>query len=279
MVSTRGFVIDPYHTIGLLPFCDLFNHSSISPHTSLLADNFVCPTCGSLARCVHDGDGDGDVERFEGVSQVYLDKMEEGGMGDSVDMRVERVVIEGEEVLSCYEEGIGDGKLLVEWGFISGKKKTASLSWDARELLDGGKGRWFMGLIQRGKIEDTVRALQQGLINGKEGMRSMTIRGDGSISGGLFLCIALEVLIDDPNTDTPNLDDLEDDILALVHDLYSGAFISTSHHTRQFAEAIQHLIKRRVERMHKPKLTVSELREIHTVGLRRPYTIGIPDGF
>lgn len=100
MISTRGFVIDDYHTIGLLPLCDLFNHSTSAPHTSLLSDAGVCPLCGSLQECAHNAD-----TGRESKSQGRQDGAgtEEG----VVDMRVERRVKRGEEVMSCYEEGVG----------------------------------------------------------------------------------------------------------------------------------------------------------------------------
>jgi hypothetical protein len=39
-------------------------------------------------------------------------------------MRAERDVKAGEEIFSCYEEDVGDGKLLVEWGFLGREMST-----------------------------------------------------------------------------------------------------------------------------------------------------------
>jgi hypothetical protein len=61
-----------------------------------------------------------------------------------VEMRAEREIKCGDQVFSCYEEGVGDGKLLVEWGFIEGKE--AEITWTPREVLAGGALRDFVGV-------------------------------------------------------------------------------------------------------------------------------------
>jgi hypothetical protein len=146
MVSSRGFALDSYHLIGLIPFCDMFNHSSSSPHTSLSIDANVCEHCGSLLQCEHDAP---DFERLEGLSARYLAKLEADGMADMVDMRVQRDVEKGKQVFSCYDEDHGDAELLVEYGFIEGGNTT--ITWTHRELLelDPQAARDFMALSAR----------------------------------------------------------------------------------------------------------------------------------
>ena len=146
MVSTRGYVTDSYHTIALIPFCDLFNHSSRA-HTSLLSDQCVCPSCGSLAACTHDEPED---DRIAHLSPQYIAQTE--AEGRNVEMRAERKIQKGEQVYSCYEAGLGDGKLLVEWGFIGREKSGQGVTWRAGEVLRREDGRPYMAITQRGRV-------------------------------------------------------------------------------------------------------------------------------
>ncbi|WVQ98792.1 hypothetical protein IAU59_005923 [Kwoniella sp. CBS 9459] len=137
LVSTRAFMIDIYHLISLCPFADIMNHTSASSsHTSMMADDFVCHACGSLAPCQHDiTDPRGVPYRLAHLGEREIARI--GREEDSVDMRVERPVIRGEEVWNCYGEGLGDARLLVEWGFISGDFTGEGLTWGVNELVLG----------------------------------------------------------------------------------------------------------------------------------------------
>ncbi|WVF72216.1 hypothetical protein IAT40_007028 [Kwoniella sp. CBS 6097] len=134
LISTRAFMTDIYHLIALCPFADILNHSSSSTsHTSMMADDFVCHTCGSLAPCPHDITNPRGVPyRLAHLGEREIERIEREE--DSVDMRIERSVIRGEEVWNCYGEGLGDARLLVEWGFISGDFAGEGLTWGLDEL-------------------------------------------------------------------------------------------------------------------------------------------------
>ncbi|CAD6589046.1 MAG: hypothetical protein TREMPRED_005243, partial [Tremellales sp. Tagirdzhanova-0007] len=87
------------------------------------------------------------------LSSTYLSRLER--MGNTVDMRAERGIGQGEEVFSCYQEDVGDGKLLVEWGFIEGQLGSGGvgLTWNVRDIVDRDTvARWVL-LLQRGMIE------------------------------------------------------------------------------------------------------------------------------
>lgn len=147
MVSSRGFALDTYHLIGLIPFCDMFNHSSSAPHTSLSVDSNVCEECGSLLQCEHDGP---NPERLESLSAEYLAKLEADDMADMVDMRVQRNIRSGEQVFSCYDEEHADAELMVEYGFIEGR--NTSITWNHREFLNPRYPETiqrFMSLLER----------------------------------------------------------------------------------------------------------------------------------
>ncbi|OCF36650.1 hypothetical protein I316_01903 [Kwoniella heveanensis BCC8398] len=134
LISSRAFMTDIYHLIALCPFADILNHSSSSTsHTSMMADDFVCHICGSLAPCQHDiTDANGVPYRLAHLGEREIERI--GREEDSVDMRVERPVVKGEEVWNCYGEGLGDAKLLVEWGFISGDFAGEGLTWNMEDL-------------------------------------------------------------------------------------------------------------------------------------------------
>lgn len=113
LVSTRAFIIDLHHTIALCPFADVLNHAAAS-HTSLASDDFVCHICGSLAPCMHDGGPEpARLAHLHPNARARIDNEL-----DTVDMYVERAVAQGEEVMNSYGEGIGEARLLVEWGFV-----------------------------------------------------------------------------------------------------------------------------------------------------------------
>lgn len=144
MVSTRGFVIDNYHIIGMVPFCDMFNHSS-EADTSLASNGEVCFACGSYAKCEHD-EPDEEPVRLENVTRTpsFADNV--------VDMRAERDIPAGKEVLSCYEEDAGDGKLLVEWGFIEGERIGSYLDWPREGLVERATIREWADFAQRERL-------------------------------------------------------------------------------------------------------------------------------
>jgi hypothetical protein len=54
---------------------------------------------------------------------------------DTIEMRAEREIQSGEEVMNTYGQGIGDAKLLVDWGFIAGEYTGPGVQWDMDELV------------------------------------------------------------------------------------------------------------------------------------------------
>lgn len=142
LISTRAFVIDLYRPTALVPFADILNHSS-TPHTSLASDDFVCHICGSLSRCSHDPiNPDGIPYRLlaADIGERQREQLAKngGGQEDTVEMRAEREVSEGEEVWNSYGE-IGDAALLAEWGFLGGEYAGEGLTWEIEDI-GGDKG-------------------------------------------------------------------------------------------------------------------------------------------
>ncbi|WVQ71667.1 hypothetical protein IAR50_001207 [Cryptococcus sp. DSM 104548] len=134
LASSRAFLVDDYHGVALCPMADVLNHSS-EPHTCLASDDFVCPLCGSLKACPHDDSfaGTGAPRRL-----AHLTARERARLGqevDCVEMALDKHVEEGEEVFNTYGP-VGDGKLLVEWGFLAGEYADPGLTWTLEEIAN-----------------------------------------------------------------------------------------------------------------------------------------------
>jgi len=202
----------------------------------------------------------GVVERLQeaGLSEEYVGKME-----DVVDMRVERVIKGGEEVMSCYESNIGDGKLLVEWGFVTGEKGV--LNWGYREVLNGKTGRLFLEMRERGVV-GLFRG-NQFIIAGDEGS-GMSLGIDGRISVGLVLGVYLGVK-EDSELDLGDVELLEKEFMDILRLLDTGFSTSQSDHqgsvTRKVVQAIIDLFDRRMAKLHEPEKTIAELYQIRSV--------------
>lgn len=150
---TRAFLIDIYHTLALVPFADILNHST-DYHTSLASDDFVCHVCGSLASCTHDPATTTDFpERLGHLTDTCRSRIQ--SEPDSVDMRIERVAGRGTEVMNTYGQGIGNSKLLVEWGFIQGDFTGQGVCWELLEVIgediDNLHGTW-RDIVDRGAV-------------------------------------------------------------------------------------------------------------------------------
>lgn len=214
MVSTRGYITDAYHAIALIPFCDLFNHSS-HPHTSLLSDQCVCPICGSLASCSHDPPGE---DRISHLSPDYIAQTEDEGR--NVEMRAERAIAAGDQVYSCYEEGLGDGKLLVEWGFLGQEKNGQGVTWRASEVLRREDGRAYMTITQRervlGLLDEALLEIQPArpVCHLTDDPSVFNITADGVI--GINILLACYLRSRSSEVRMEELEEIEDDVVRII---------------------------------------------------------------
>lgn len=266
LISSRGFMLDTYHQIGIPPFCDMFNHSSTSAHTSLLCDADVCPTCGSLPACPHD---QSDPDRLQGLSPEYLDKITEEG--ESVDMRAERDIAAGVEVFSCYEEGLTPAKALVGYGFLPSDANGMKVDWGAREILDEASGPVFMQVLQNGRVESEAFKDEQGAGSDEERLLGQfpkgqgglfELRGNGQISINTFTAIYIRTAIQE-GTEFEDLEDLEQaiirDISVLQADCNLPNIDTPSQVLRAVIKAIGGLLQDRLNGMYKPGYKAEEI--------------------
>ena len=244
-------MIDAFHIIALIPFVDLFNHSS-NNDTSLASDSTVCPQCGSLARCQHDA----DEERISHFTPGYVKKAQEEG--NRVDMRAEREIQIG-EVYSCYEEDVSDGKLLVEWGFYAGEKQASVISWSPREILDQSIGQAYMAMVNSGEVSRRISNLQGSAryIHLGENPGQFDIRQKGTISDNLIIALYLHSL----DTFPESLDELEEGLVGIVKEQIDGRRLSNVPSLAGVVQRLGELVNARLGGMYCSDVSLDELEE------------------
>ena len=292
-------MIDAYHVIGIIPFCDMFNHASTKAHTSLLCDQHVCPTCGSVLPCKHDSIASSESTEMGSMRDTWLAKLSPAyrsrleSEGNGVEMRAERDIFQGEEVFSCYEEDVGDAKLLIEWGFVEGQGGTGGkgLSWNARDILHEDVVTGWVMLLQRGTIEDgiiggdyddddvkgeRIRHENQArfrLIGPADpeqfGLLNISPQLEVSINlvAAMYLCVAGLSGSDD-------IEGAETSIVNIIREIErcsslaqreGGKSIAVGHHTANVVQSIVKLLDSRLEGYHRSDLALDACRRMQDV--------------
>jgi hypothetical protein len=296
LISTRAFLIDIYHTLALVPFADILNHSSV-PHTSLASDDFVCHICGSLAACQHDGNG--IPERLAHVDPIARGVMEKEL--DSVDMRSEREIKEGEEVFNSYGRGIGDARLLVEWGFMEGEFAGHGLEWGIDEVLTivmseaddvgGTKKAWeeiisngavVLELYPDGDIDEDTEKLISSPITTPTDDQVLNLNHNGQISLNIWIALYLLCRL---STAT---EILESEIIASVNALEtanSSPNPTLGDTTIETSRLVVRLLRNRLNGMYRPEMPMEELLDLRDVSFFKSILRGaiangqgLPDG-
>ena len=132
-------------------------------------------------------------------------------------MRVERPVSAGEQVLTCYEDDIGDAKLLVEWGFITGVPAGPGLTWSPRDIFASRPGSVgvFLETVQRGRITSALTG--QETMVGPANWDSpglLNVWPDGRVSVNLLAALHIRDSLDGHSG--VGVDSIEDDIIHVV---------------------------------------------------------------
>lgn len=253
LVSSRGFVIDAYHTIGMIPFCDMFNHSSSAPHTALSVDAGVCETCGSLLRCEHDQVADVEdemPERLADLSQAYLGTLQAEGVADKVDMRAHRDIKAGEQIMSCYDEDKSNAALLVDYGFIDDRSNTR-VPW--RLGVPDGPGPGLDGtawptpiykafirhLYTSGTSFPPTRGFIGPFVNSPP-LEPLQIRSDNHLSFPLFLALWLDHY---PHAADENPDELVRSLSQAMDEIDQRSRSSSERLSPSTAATVQHIVE------------------------------------
>jgi len=201
---------------------------------------------------------------------------------DSVDMRSEREIKEGEEVFNSYGKGIGDARLLVEWGFIEGEFAGHGLEWDIDQVLasmtaegsdvKGIKSSWeelvskgaiALKLFPDGDIDDDTAKLIAPPINTSSDDHILNLNCNGQIS--LNIWIALFIIC----RPTMSSDILRFNIIHTVEALERANRYPNPLDimTRDTSPLVVSLLRKRKEGMYRPEMAMKELLDLRDVSL------------
>jgi len=207
---------------------------------------------------------------------------------DSVDMRSEREIEEGEEVFNSYGRGIGDARLLVEWGFIEGEFAGHGLEWGIDEVLasvaNGGddvkgiktvwgeiinKGAVVLELYPDGDSDDdTEKLISPPVINSSDD-HILNLNHNGQISLNIWIALYLSCR---PTTST---DSIELDIITSVNALETANISpnpTLDPTTKETSRLVVRLLRNRLGGMYRPEMPMDELLDLRDVSLVRSKT-------
>ncbi|KAJ2931529.1 hypothetical protein H1R20_g5567, partial [Candolleomyces eurysporus] len=126
LVSSRAFLVDAFHGLAMVPVADAFNHVQEN-HVHLESEHDVCPECGSVDECPHDGNEEGRQPRT-------------GSKSDALDPDYEMVANTSipplSEVYNTYGETLSNAELLCQHGFVLEANDNDTLTWTVDEILD-----------------------------------------------------------------------------------------------------------------------------------------------
>jgi hypothetical protein len=215
-----------------------------------------------------------------------VDPIARGVMGqevDSVDMRCEREIREGQEVFNSYGKGIGDARSLVEWGFIEGEFAGHGLEWGIDEVLASvasegddvkgikkvweeiiNKGAVALELYPDGDIDEDTEKLISSPFDMSSDDHILNLNHNGQLS--LNIWIALYLLC----RHSTSTEKLESEVITSVNALET-ANISPSPNfdvtTRETSRLVVRLLKKRMKGMYRPEMSMEDLLDLRDVSL------------
>jgi hypothetical protein len=196
-------------------------------------------------------------------------------MINMVDMRVQRPVRCGEEIMSCYDDEKRNADLFVEYGFVNDEPNT-SVRWLHRDVLAPETVRLFGSIAawldpdedpsddenDQSRITKPSRLSSSAEPNGLIGLISesdsepLQIRPTGEISQNLFVALYLQQgSLPDPNTLGPDLMGP----MTKIMESQNGEVRNLSQRAMSTIEALIELIQRRIQGLHRSESTVAEL--------------------
>ena len=203
---------------------------------------------------------------------------------DSVDMRSEREVGKGDEVFNSYGRGIGDGRLLVEWGFVEGEFAGHGLEWTIDEVfanaersengVENTKAVWEE-IVRRGAVALELYSDDDIDEDGEKLICSPVDDNDGSTpvlnlnhNGQISLTIWIALYLSQRPAPTSATSTLETELVNSVNAL-EMANISPNPTLDPIitntCRRIVSLLKRRREGMYRPEIPMEELLDLRDV--------------
>jgi len=218
-----------------------------------------------------------------------VDPIARGGMEkevDTVDMRSEREIKEGEEVFNSYGKGIGDARLLVEWGFIEGEFAGHGLEWDIDQVLasmtaegvdvKGIKSSWeelvskgaiALKLFPDGEIDEDTEKLIAPPINTSSDDHILNLNYNGQIS--LSIWIALFIICRPNMSSETSRSNIIHTVNALERANRSSWDRALDIMTRDTSPLVVSLLRKRMEGMYRPEMAMKELLDLRDVSLSK----------
>jgi hypothetical protein len=161
-------------------------------------------------------------------------------------MRAEKSIRKGEQIFSCYEEGLDDGKLLVEWGFTAAS--PGAVRWNPNEVLRREDGRAYLGLWQRGVLAASIGDGSVDLVYLPDDPGDFGLRPDGQLSMNVALGSLLPVL---KQSGLVGAGELEEAVCVVMDALNGG---QAREEVRKWAgevrQAVRLLLRQRLDGMH-----------------------------
>ncbi|KAH9457364.1 hypothetical protein Pst134EA_021247 [Puccinia striiformis f. sp. tritici] len=158
IVSSRAFQIDNYHSLGLVPIADLYDHSD-QPDVQLVSQDLVCDQCGSIGECVHDNPCIGLVNQKD----EYLDTVELVSIHPLIGSSKPTIVYNTYGNLS-------NSRLMTEYGFMIQGNQYDRLYFNNTEIVD---------LKDDQALKTTFQALiKAGLFTSNDDETDQTLVGD-----------------------------------------------------------------------------------------------------
>ncbi|CAK5274516.1 unnamed protein product [Mycena citricolor] len=180
LVSSRAFLIDAYHGLAMVPIADAFNHVQEN-HVHLQSDYEVCPECGSLRQCIHDGGEDLPSETWE---------------DDCLEMISNRPIESGVEVFNTYGEMLSNAQLLLQYGFILDGNENDRVTWTCDEMAEFVHSSLHWDPAPVRQTTDWLQSLSWEILEESSELvyidrkHAFCVNADGTVSHGLWLYLA-----------------------------------------------------------------------------------------
>ncbi|KAG9225375.1 hypothetical protein PLEOSDRAFT_172149 [Pleurotus ostreatus PC15] len=178
LVSSRAFIVDAYHGLSMVPIADAFNHSQDN-HVHIETDFDVCPSCGALYECPHDGEPKHETH----VGQHHYDSCYE--------MVANVPIPPHSEVFNTYGETLSNAALLARYGFVLDVNENDCITWSMEELIDEADLAASFRLAIQELESDTSFRTRCESSNLVYYSNSFTVDGDGKVSHPLWLLCSL----------------------------------------------------------------------------------------
>ncbi|KAH9850325.1 SET domain-containing protein [Lenzites betulinus] len=212
LVCSRAFLVDAYHGLSMVPVADAFNHTHEN-HVQLASEYDVCPTCGSLSECTHDGDS---TPLCYTPTSTPRDTASQ--YPDTVDMVTVGSIAPGAEVFNTYGSDLGNAQLLARYGFAleGGDTDAITVGWPGSgvspDSIDEKDVFRSVYVVVREELKATVQRSALLFVAKEEIVRGSlppVINSDGQTALALFIWAVMQALSENPPPELAGISELD----------------------------------------------------------------------